>query len=70
MKKQMQSLAALGHGIEYLEDTIREYKELYEMLADEFSLEDIDIMQKEIAAGNSLASGMRFLEMFKKGGVV
>ena len=67
MKKQLQALEALTYGIDYMEDALEAYKELRDMLSEEFTLEDIDIMTKEINAGNSLASGMRFLEMFKKG---
>lgn len=66
MEQQIRKLATLKHGIEYLEDALREYNALYEMLvADGFEI-DVGKLLAQKRADASLASGVRYFERVKK----
>ena len=67
MERQIQKLAALKHGIEYLEDAVRQYSELYEMLIEDGFEVDVEKLLAQKRADASLASALRQLERIKKG---
>ena len=65
--KRLRAIAALHISVEYLEDAVEQYKALAEVLSEEPGIEDVETMVSEIKADGNLASGLRFLEIFKKG---
>lgn len=66
MERQIRKLASLKHGIEYLEDAVRQYAELYKMLLDRGLEVDVDKLLAQKRAENSLAAGIGCLERVKK----
>ena len=61
----VRKLATLQHSVDYLESAVREFSEVVDMLtADGAESAESLITQKR--AENSLASGIRFLEFYKK----
>ena len=65
--KRLSAIAALHIAAEYLEDAIEQYRTLAEILSEELGVDDLDTMKPETVADGNLASGLRFLEIFKKG---
>ena len=56
----------LRYSIEYLDAAVREYSELLEVLLEDPEV-SIDSLLAEKRAENSLSTGIRFLEKFRKG---
>ena len=65
-KDWVRKIATLKHSVGYLEDAVREFNEVIEMLTED-GYESAESLIAQKRAEGSLASGLRFLEYFKKG---
>jgi len=64
-KNYVRKIATLQHSVGYLEDTVRELNEVVEMLTED-GCESVESLLMQKRAEGSLASGLRFLEHYRK----
>lgn len=66
-KDWVRKVAMLKHSADYLEDAVREFNEVIEMLTED-GHESVESLIAQKRAEGSLSSGLRFLEYFRKEG--
>jgi len=64
-KNWVRKIATLKHSAGYLEDAVRELNEMIEILTED-GHESVESLITQKRAEGSLASGLRFLEYYRK----
>ena len=66
MRQKIENLVTLQYGVGYLEDSVREYQQLLELLEEGYEIDDLDAMLMEKRADSSLKTALRFIEKARK----
>ena len=65
MRNQVEVLRWLNHGIGELEDAVRRYREVYDMILEDPTIDDV-VARVEKTGDTSVMTAQRYLEKSKK----